>query len=91
MDRYTKATMQARQRTIGSLPDVLPLPLRKTGTDDAVTLPVCATTAPNGRTSAELGGESGQQKTAFSEEKRGLSNERDGTRTRNHRIDSPVL
>ena len=77
-----------------SLPDVmpLPLPLRKTGTDDAMTLGCMrASAAPNGRSSVEFGGDDGRQKTAFSEENRGFQGERDGTRTRNHRIDSPVL
>jgi integrase len=32
-DRYTRATIHARQKTVNSLPDVLPMTLRATGTD----------------------------------------------------------
>ena len=35
-DRYTKATAAARQKTVGSLPDVMPLAFKRTGTDEAI-------------------------------------------------------
>ena len=55
-DRYTKATREARQRTVKSLPEVFPMRLRATGTDGPID--PCAKTDPSRRNSADIGGTS---------------------------------
>ena len=99
-DRYVlKSKMSTQAKVVNQLPDVTgkPMELRKTGTHDAISVesPVslraaCAT----GASSVEFGGvgeAEEKQKTPISVKESGFINERDGTRTRNIRIDSPVL
>ena len=78
---------------MGSLPDVMPLAFRRTGTDDAiaaaVTGPAVTESSQTPRASTRPDAPGGDEKNPTSLGNRGLSSERDGTRTRNHRIDSP--
>jgi len=99
-DRYVHPDLDAKARAVNALPDVSPPDapdretMKATGTDgpvDAVCLsPACQ---PERRTMAIGGSMShpGANKNPVSSLETGFSSEGDGARTRNHRIDSPVL
>ncbi len=88
-DRYVHSGRDARRAALAALPEIK----SATGTDGKGVDDRAAYRFAYraGRAEAGSGGSEGEQKTAFPGGKRGLISEGDGTRTRNHRIDSPVL
>ena len=99
-DRYVHADLAAKQKAVNSLPEVLPVGLKATGTygplsevsgmNEVCLSGACATVHScmdsNGQSDAAPA-----SKNPIPDLETGFTRERDGTRTRNHRIDSPVL
>jgi integrase len=82
-DRYVHADIEAKARAVNSLPDVLPEVVAKIATGTGC----FASALPTQCSSVESGG----MKNRVPIVENAVVNEGDGARTRNHRIDSPVL
>ena len=87
-DRYVKSGLRAKAKAVNALPAVLAdaIVLSATGTGGGG--PTCL---PNAWPTEGTPANTGERKKPTPESGVGLISEGDGTRTRNHRIDSPVL
>ncbi len=102
-DRYIHPDLEAKARAVNALPNVAPdspdkEELKATGTDgkrNLATDAVCLSVAcPDQRRTVAFSGSMsyhGAKENPVPESETGFGSEGDGARTRNHRIDSPVL